>query len=107
MPELVQLLPLIGVIVLIYLLMIRPAARRNRELAALQSALTAGDRVMLTSGFFATVRALDDDQIQVELAEGVVVTVARGAVARVVEPTVHDPADGDGPAGAPEPGQES
>lgn len=107
MPELVQLLPLIGVIVLIYLLMIRPAARRNRELAALQGALTAGDRVMLTSGFYGNVRALDGDQIQVELAEGVVVTVARGAVARVVEPTVHAPGESDGPADAPEPGQGS
>ncbi len=102
MPELVQLLPLFGVIFLIYLLMIRPANRRNRELAALQADLAVGDRVMLTSGFYGSVRSLQDDQLQVELAEGVVVTVARGAVARVVTPTV-DPADPADPA----PGQES
>lgn len=91
MSELVQLLPLIGVFLLIYLLMIRPSVRRNRELAALQADLSLGDRVMLSSGFYASVRAIDGDQLQVELAEGVVVTVARGAVARVVAPTV-DPA---------------
>jgi preprotein translocase subunit YajC len=103
---LVQLLPLILVFLLIYLLMIRPAARRNRDLAALQRALSVGDRVMLTSGIYGTVHSLADDELQVELAAGVVVTVARGAVAKVVEPTVvdDDPTD---EAGAPEPGQES
>lgn len=84
--ELVQLLPLIGIFLLIYLLMIRPTMRRNRDLAALQSALGVGDEVMLTSGFFGTVRALDDDRLRVELADAVVVSVARGAVAKVVAP---------------------
>ncbi len=102
MEGLVQLLPLIGVFLLIYLLMIRPAARRNRDLAALQRALSAGDRVMLTSGIFGTVHALVDDQLQVEVAPGVVVTVARGAVAKVVEPTVVDDE-----TDRHEPGQES
>ncbi len=93
MSELVQLLPLIGVFLLIYLLMIRPSVRRNRELAVLQADLSLGDQVMLTSGFYGSVHALDGDQLRVEIAEGVVVTVARGAVARVVSPTV-DPASG-------------
>jgi preprotein translocase subunit YajC len=82
--ELVQLLPLVAIVALIYLLMIRPASRRNRELASLQEGLGPGDRVMLTSGFFGTVRALEDDRLDLELAEGMVVTVARGAVARIV-----------------------
>ena len=90
MKELVQLLPLFGVFALIYLLMIRPAARRNRQLAALQGALEAGDRVMLTAGFFGTVRAVAEDSLDLELTEGVVVVVARGAVARVLSSPTAD-----------------
>ncbi len=82
--ELAQLLPLLAVLALIYLLMIRPATRRNRMQAELQGSLQPGDRVMLTSGFFGTVRTLDDDRLDLELAPGVVVSVARGAVSTVV-----------------------
>ena len=90
MTELAQLLPLIGVFLLIYLLMIRPGIRRNRELAALQGAIEPGDRVMLSSGFFGTVRSIGEESLEIELAEGVVVSVARGAVARRVESPVEE-----------------
>jgi preprotein translocase subunit YajC len=96
---LVQILPLIAIFLLIYLLMIRPNIRRNRDLAQLQGELKPGDRVMLTSGFFGTVRVVDEDQVNLELADGVVVSVARGAVARLLNPAP------DGPPA--DPGQES
>jgi hypothetical protein len=42
------------------------------------------DEVMLTSGVFGTVRGLDEGVAQVEIADGVTVKVARGAVGQVV-----------------------
>ena len=50
----------------------------------MQSTLEVGDEVVLTSGVFATVRDLDEDVAQVEIAAGVTVKVARGAVGQVV-----------------------
>jgi preprotein translocase subunit YajC len=82
--SLASLLPLVGIALLFWLLMIRPAQRRQRETLRMQSAVTAGDEVMLTSGIFGTVRAVVDDGFEVELAPGVVVTVARGAIGTVV-----------------------
>ena len=83
MKELVSLLPLIGIVAVFWLLVIRPASRRNKDLAQLQAAVKAGDRVMLGSGFFGTVRGVHDDRLEVEIADGVVAQVVRGAVARI------------------------
>ena len=84
MESLASLLPLVGIALLFWLLMIRPAQRRQRETLRMQSAIEAGDEVMLTSGIFGTVRAVVDDRFEVEVAPGVVVTIARGAVGTVV-----------------------
>ena len=84
MESLASLLPLVGIALLFWLLMIRPAQRRQRETLRMQSAIEAGDEVMLTSGIFGTVRTVLDDGFEVELAPGVVVRIARGAVGTVV-----------------------
>jgi preprotein translocase subunit YajC len=82
--SLASLLPLVGIALLFWLLMIRPAQRRQRETLRMQSAIEAGDEVMLTSGIFGTVKAVVEDRFQVEVAPGVVVEIARGAVGTVV-----------------------
>lgn len=84
--ELVQLLPLVGIALLFWLLVIRPASRRSRELSRMQGALSVGDEVMLTSGVFGTLRELAEDRVGVEIAPGVIIHVARGAVGTVVPP---------------------
>lgn len=83
MPELASLLPLLGIALLFWLLIIRPASRRQKELARMQSSLEVGDEVVLTSGFLGTVRELDDETVRLEVADGVVVRVARGAIGTV------------------------
>ncbi|MDN4161605.1 preprotein translocase subunit YajC [Nocardioides abyssi] len=84
--ELASLLPLVGIALLFWLLIIRPASRRQKELTRMQSSLGVGDEVVLTSGFLGTIRELTDDTARVEIAEGVVVTVARGAIGTVAQP---------------------
>lgn len=81
-----ELLPLVAIVVLFWLLIIRPAQRRQRATIELQQALGVGDEVMLTSGFYGRLRSIDDDRLRVALSDDVVVTVARAAVARVVDP---------------------
>ena len=75
---------IVGIAVLFWLLLVRPQSRRQRELAHMQSTLEVGDEVMLTSGVFGTVRGLDEGVAQVEIATGVTVKVARGAIGQVV-----------------------
>ena len=49
----------------------------------MQSSLSLGDEIVLTSGVYGTVRDIDDDTILVEIATGVTIKVARGAVGTI------------------------
>jgi preprotein translocase subunit YajC len=92
-PEIVSLLPLVGIGLLFWLLLIRPAAKRQKELARMQSSLKAGDEVILTSGVFGVLRDADGEHLRLEIADGVVIKVARAAVGTVVQPRLveHEP----------------
>lgn len=84
MQELVSLLPLVAIALLFWLLIIRPASRRQKEQSRMQASLNVGDQVMLTSGIFGTVTELTDDRVRLEIAPDVTIRVARGAVGNVV-----------------------
>jgi preprotein translocase subunit YajC len=88
-------LPLLLIIVFIfgmYFLMIRPQQRRNRELQQMQSSLGPGAVVMTSSGIYGTVEEVDEEEgiIDLEVADGVTLRVARAAVARVIAPAEAD-----------------
>lgn len=68
-----------------YLLFIRPARKRAQEASLLQSALSAGDDIMLTSGIFGRVVSVDGETVSVDVAGGVVLRVHRGAVGKIVD----------------------
>jgi preprotein translocase subunit YajC len=93
------ILPFILILAVFWLLILRPQQRRQRELRALQSSLTTGSDVMLTSGIFGTVTTTNDDHVLVEIAPGVTIKVVRGAIAQVL--TTSEP-DGTEPAGSEE-----
>ena len=68
-----------------YFLMIRPQQKRMREHQSQIDALQPGERVILTSGIFATLSHIADTQAIVELAPGVEVTILKQAIARVTK----------------------
>jgi preprotein translocase subunit YajC len=97
--QLSALLPIIAIVAIFYLLVIRPQSKRAKQQREMQSALGVGSEVMLTSGIFGTLVAVDDpERVDLRIADGVVVTVARQAIATVVPEktplgdTVADPA---------------
>jgi preprotein translocase subunit YajC len=79
------LLSAVALLAVFWLFVVRPQGRRRRELMHMQSTLEVGDEVMLTSGVYGTLRGLDEDVAQVEIADGVTIRVARGAVGQVVQ----------------------
>ena len=83
MPELVSLLPFVAIALIFWLLIVRPASRRQKEVARLQSGLGPGDKVMLSAGIFGVITSVADDRVHVQVSDGVVLEVARGAVASV------------------------
>lgn len=111
MDFLASALPFIGIALLFWLLLVRPQARRQRELRAMQASLSVGDEVVLTSGIHGVLREVGDqindrvdDQVTevvgVEVAPGVTIRVARGAIGALVRPETHTTED------QPEPGEE-
>ncbi len=76
---------LISFVVLVaafYLLIIRPQMKRQKDQAALMSSLAVGDRVVSVGGVFGTIRTIEDDEVKLEIAPDVVITMARTAIAR-------------------------
>lgn len=72
-----------------YFLLLRPQRRRLKESQALQSSLAEGDEVVLNSGLYGYVAAVEGDVIWLDIADGhgderIEVRVSRGAVARKV-----------------------
>ena len=80
-----------------YLLAIRPQKARIRAVQQTQATLAPGQQVMTTSGLYGTVTSVDDQDLHLEVAPGVVLRFARGAVATQITDSSasdSDPADG-------------
>ena len=84
MEALVNLLPLILIVLVFYLLIIRPARNRQRQALELQSSLRPGQEVMTTAGQFGTVASVQDDVVVLEVAPGVMCRYAKPAIGRIV-----------------------
>ena len=69
----------------LYVLVIRPQRVRNKALAEVRAALEPGRRVMTTAGIHATVTAVEDGTVVLEVAPGVRVRFADGAVVRLLD----------------------
>src|SRR5947209_6113406 len=94
---------LIGLLALLFL----SQRRRSRAVQDVQSQLRPGMNVMTTAGLFAEVQAVEDDQVHLEIAPGVVCRFTRAAVARVIDPPRDDAmqlGDDDLDEGGSEPG---
>ena len=86
-------LVLIGVtFVLMWVLFVMPQQRRMRAHRELVAAIEVGDDVMTSAGIYGTVKTIEGDDVSLEIAPGVEVRMARGAVARRIrdEPTPDD-----------------
>ena len=80
------ILPLLIVLLAVPLfLQARKQKRAMAEQQKLQNSITAGDRVMTTSGVFGTVVSTSDDTIDIEIAPGMTTTWVRQAVREKVE----------------------
>ena len=70
---------------LFYFLLIRPQQKKVREHQELVAGLEEGDDVLLTSGIYGSITTIDREVIEVEVADGIELRVARNAVSDVVE----------------------
>jgi preprotein translocase subunit YajC len=88
----VESLPLLILVALAFVvLFVLPSRQRKKIQAnaqAMQDSLTIGTPVMLTSGIHGTIAALGEGTVDVEIAPGVAMTVARPAIMEIRKPAV-------------------
>ena len=81
---LVQLAPILLLVVIFWLLIFRPQQKRVREQKAMLNAIRRGDTVVTTGGIVGKVtKAVDGDDLEVEIATGVKVKLVRGMITDV------------------------
>jgi preprotein translocase subunit YajC len=79
-----QLLPIVAIFVIFYFLLIRPQQRKAKEHKALLASVRRGDRVVTGGGILGMVtKVLDDNYVQVEIADGVKVKVLKSTIADI------------------------
>jgi preprotein translocase subunit YajC len=80
---LLQFLPLIGLIVLFYFLMIRPQQKRMKQHQQMISNLKRGDQIVLNDGVIGKIVRVEDKEVGVEVATGVTVKVVKHLIGEV------------------------
>ena len=83
-----QFLPIVLIIGVFYFLLIRPQTQRAKETKAMLAALKRGDRVITGGGIVGIVQKVKEgNEVEVEIAPNVRVTVVRETITTVVNPT--------------------
>lgn len=85
MPAYAQLLVIVVAMLGFWAIVMRPARTQQRRVQQLQNELEVGQEVVLSAGIFGTVRALSEGKVEIEVAPGTVLTVARQVVVRRVD----------------------
>lgn len=88
---LMQMMPLmVGVILVMYFLTIRPQQKRDKERQNMLNALKKGDEVVTTGGICGKVQAISDADVVLKVDDNVTIKFVRTAIAYVAK------VDGDG-----------
>jgi preprotein translocase subunit YajC len=87
-----SLLPLVFIIVIFWLLIIRPQMKRNKQHRELVAGLAAGDEIVTAGGLLGKITEVGESFISVELVSGTTVKLQRGSVSQVVPKGTFDAA---------------
>jgi len=80
-----MLIWLILIFVVMWLLMIRPQQKQAKKEKAFREGLKKGDRISFGGGIYGKVHEVADSTVDVEIANGVVVTVEKSMVQALPE----------------------
>ena len=74
-----QFIPLLLIFIIFYFFLIRPQQKKVKEHKAMVENLKKGDKIVTSGGITGTIsRVIDNDKVEVEIADNVTVEVVRG-----------------------------
>jgi preprotein translocase subunit YajC len=94
---LIQLMPLIAIVAIMYFLVIRPQQARMKAHQTMVENLRRGDHIVTSSGILGKIVKVDEGELTVEVADNVRIRILRQAVQDVrskTEPAKDDNAKG-------------
>lgn len=87
--DFMSLLPIFLILLIFYFLILRPQQKKAKQQQDMLSLLKRGDRVITNSGIIGSIhRIINDEEIQLEIAEGVRIRFLRASISHVVSKTV-------------------
>ena len=75
-----SIIMMVALIAIFYFFMIRPQQKRQKEIQKAREALSNGDKVMTAGGIYGKVKSIDGNIVNVEVANGVVMSFDRSAI---------------------------
>ncbi len=85
-PGWMQFLPLVAMGLIFWFLIIRPQMKRQKEHQQKVQGLKKGDQVVTAGGLVGKIVKVDDDYVEVELAQGVRVKAVKATIGDVIAP---------------------
>lgn len=80
------LIPMGLILVIFYVLVIRPANKKQKALQQMIDNLRNGDKVITTGGIHGTVAGITDELIQLKVAPNLKLEISRNAIAGLQKP---------------------
>ncbi len=77
----VQFIPFALVLGIFYFVILLPMKRRQQKVQAFLGALKVGDRIVTSGGIFGSITKVNDDSVQLQIADKVRIEVSRAAIA--------------------------
>ena len=77
---------MIVILVLMWILMMRPQRKKEKEEQQFRNSLKKGDRVVFSGGVYGKVHAVEEHTVEVEVSNGVVLTVEKSMIQPAPEP---------------------
>lgn len=82
--NIIQFMPIIFIFVVMYFLVIRPQQKKAKQHREMIAAVRRGDTIVTSGGLIGKISKVNDEQeVTVELAEGVKVRIVRSMIAEV------------------------
>lgn len=75
-----QFIPFVLVIGIFYVIILVPMQKKQRKVQDFQKALKVGDRVITTGGIYGQIAKVNEESVQLQIANTVKIEIARAAI---------------------------
>jgi preprotein translocase subunit YajC len=85
-----MLVPLVLMFIIMYVILIKPQQKKQKQQQDLIKMLKAGDRVVTNGGIHGTITAVKENTVLLRVADNVKIEINRGNIAEISEETKKD-----------------